>query len=1043
MADTLTVNTPYSPLDASSRVFLVDGSGYIFRAYHAPFLQDMRSADGTPTKAVFAFSNMLWKLLNDIKGDKPTHLAIIFDKTEDTFRKEIYPDYKAHRPPTPEDLVPQFPLVREAARAFGISVVEMDRFEADDLIATYARRAAQAGAKVNIVSSDKDLMQLVEDGSIYLFDPMKQKPIGAQEVFEKFGVAPNKVIDVQALIGDSTDNVPGVPGIGPKGAAVLISEVGSLERLFESHAEVTLNERLLEVQQEVDSLAQRPVKVSSKYEVAEVLVEKFSAQLPRDEKTSRPVIATAELEELAAKNAFAAAVLRCRGIAKAISTDLAKVRAGRELALTSKDLVTLRDDVEVPNPVEEFAIQEPSAELLLPFLDTMGFKDLAARVRKKFGATDSQLFAPLASAPAARPAEIHIAAAAHEAPINFDAYETVSTLEALQKWIGRATAAGAVGVDVATDCQTPSRAKLVGLSLALGANEACYIPLAHKTKASGSATADLFDESAAPSEEPQADGVMQIPLPAAIAALKPLLEDASVLKIGVNIKDDINVLARHDVRVAPYDDVMLISYTLGAGREDHDLDALSERYLGHKPISFSDVCGSGKNQITFDEVAIPLATRYSAEDADIAMRVWRQVKPLLAKNGMLTAYETLERYMPMVLSDMERAGVRIDPDKLSRLSGDFAQRMGAFEDEAYKLAGKQFNMGSPKQIGDILFGEMGIAGGRKTKTGAWSTDADILEEIADVHPLPRVLLDWRQLSKLRSTYTETLRNAADAQQRVHTTYTLAATPTGRLSSTDPNLQNIPVRTEEGRRIREAFIAAPGNVLISADYSQIELRLLAHVADIPALKKAFAEGLDIHAMTASEMFGVPVEGMDPMIRRQAKAINFGIIYGISAFGLARNLGIERDVAGAYIKTYFERFPGIRDYMEHYKAYAREHGYITTIFGRRCWAASIKSKNAAERAFGERQAINAPLQGAAADIIRRAMVRIPGALADAGLKTQMLLQVHDELVFEAPEAEADKAAALIKRIMEEAPLPAVQLSVPLTVDARSAKTWAAAH
>ncbi|HWA23407.1 MAG TPA: DNA polymerase I, partial [Caulobacterales bacterium] len=852
-------------------------------------------------------------------------------------------------------------------------------------IATYARQAARAGAKVRIISSDKDLMQLVEDGVIHLHDPMKQKDIGPAEVQEKFGVGPDKVIDVQALMGDSTDNVPGAPGIGQKTAAELIGIYGSVEELIARAAEIKQPKRREAIQNNAD-----------------------------------------------------------------------KIRI-------SKELVTLKDDVETPETLESFAVAEFDPATLLGFVDQMEFRALARRVREHLarqGATPP--------APAAKPAEIQIAEAAHEAPINFDAYETVSTLEMLSKWIARARAAGAVGIDVATDCQTPSRAKLVGLSLALGANEACYIPLAHKAKQSETAqdlfplplagrgqgvggVQDALDVAASldappPLPLPREGGgdSAQIPLAQAISALKPLLEDAGVLKIGVNIKDDINVLARHGVRIAPYDDVMLISYTLGAGLHDHDLDALSERHLGHKPISFSDVCGSGKNAIMFDQVAIPLATRYSAEDADIAMRLWRQLKGQLAKNGMLTAYETLERALPMVLSDMERAGVRIDPDKLSRLSGDFAQRMGAFEEEAYKLAGKQFNMGSPKQIGDILFGEMGIPGGRKTKTGAWSTDADILEELAAVHPLPRVLLDWRQLSKLRSTYTETLREAADPQsKRVHTTYALAATPTGRLSSTDPNLQNIPVRTEEGRRIREAFVAAPGNVLISADYSQIELRLLAHVADIPALKKAFADGLDIHAMTASEMFGVPVAGMDPMIRRQAKAINFGIIYGISAFGLARNLGIERDVAGAYIKTYFERFPGIRDYMEHYKAYAREHGYITTIFGRRCWAASIKSKNAAERAFGERQAINAPLQGAAADIIRRAMIRIPGALTDAGLKTQMLLQVHDELVFEAPEAEAGEAAALIKRIMEEAPLPAVQLSVPITVDARSAKNWAAAH
>ena len=956
MADTPPAQN--AEIGPGSLVYLVDASGYIFRAYHAlPPLT--RASDGLPVGAVSGFCNMLWKFLEDIKGgDRATHIAIIFDKSEKTFRTDLYPEYKAHRPPAPEDLVPQFPLTREATRAFGLPVVEMNGYEADDLIATYARQAADAGAKVRIISSDKDLMQLVEDGRIHLHDPMKQRDIGPAEVIEKFGVPPEKVIDVQALMGDSTDNVPGAPGIGQKTAAELIGVYGDIETLIARAEEI------------------------------------------KQPKRRETIINHAD-----------------------------KIRI-------SKELVTLKDDVIVEDGLESFAVRSFDPSTLLGFVDKMEFRTLARRVREHLAKEGA------APAAAEKVLEIQIAEAIQEAAINFDAYEIVSTQSQLETWIARAKNAGAVGIDVAMDSQTPSRAKLVGLSLALSANEACYIPLAHRAKGEA-ATGDLF--GAPPTETPTEPAIQQIPLAAAIAALKPLLEDRSVLKIGVNIKDDINVLARHGIRVAPYDDVMLISYTLGAGREDHDLDSLSERYLGHKPISFADVCGTGKNAVTLDQIEIPIAARYSAEDADIAMRLWRQIKGQLAKQGMLTAYETLERGMPIVLSDMERAGVRIDPDKLSRLSGDFAQRMAAYEAEAYELAGKQFNVGSPKQIGDILFGEMGIPGGRKTKTGAWSTDADILEEVAaQGHKLPRVLLDWRQLSKLRSTYTETLREAADPQtKRVHTTYALAATPTGRLSSTDPNLQNIPVRTEEGRRIREAFVAAPGNVLISADYSQIELRLLAHVADIPALKKAFAEGKDIHAMTASEMFNVPIEGMDANTRRNAKAINFGIIYGISAFGLARNLGIERDVASAYIKTYFERFPGIRDYMETYKAYAREHGYIKTIFGRKCWAPSIQSKNATERAFGERQAINAPLQGAAADIIRRAMIRIPGALEAAGLKTQMLLQVHDELVFEAPEAEAKTAAALIKDVMEKAPLPAAPLSVPLTVEAKAGKTWAEAH
>ncbi|MGE3301522.1 MAG: DNA polymerase I [Hyphomonadaceae bacterium] len=950
-------------LDSQSRLYLVDGSGYIFRAYHAlPPLT--RPSDGLPVGAVSGFCNMLWKFLEDVKGpEKPTHLAIVFDKSEQTFRKDIYPKYKAQRPPAPEDLVPQFPLVREAARAFGISVVELDGFEADDLIATYARLAARAGAKVNIVSSDKDLMQLVEDGIIHLFDPMKQKPIGPAEVMEKFGVGPDKVIDVQALMGDSTDNVPGCPGIGQKTAAELITAYGDIETLLARAGEI------------------------------------------KQPKRREALIANADLIRV------------------------------------SKELVTLRDDTPLPEPVEAFAVADPDPGTLLAFLDTMQFTTLGRRVREHFARTG-------APAPEQAPAEIKIAEALQEPAIDFNAYETVDTLEKLSHWIARAQEAGFVGLAAQGDTHGTPRARLIGVSLALSANQACYIPLAHVRRSEP--VGDLFaapppGELQPPTPEAVDAPAVQIPLDAAILALKPLLEDPTVLKIGHDVKRSRALLGRHGVRLAPFDDVMLISYALAGGLDEHDLESLSEQHLGHKPISFADVCGSGKGQIPFDRAPVAMAARYSAEDADITIRLWRRLKPRLARERVRTVYETLERPIAPVLGDMEEAGVRVDANVLSRLSGDFAQRMGALEDEAYKIAGKQFNMGSPKQIGDIFFGEMGLPGGRKTKTGAWSTDADVLEDLAaQGHALPRVLLDWRQLSKLRSTYTEALREAIDPKTaRVHTTFQLAATTTGRLSSYDPNLQNIPIRTDEGRRIREAFIADPGAKLISADYSQIELRLLAHVADIPALKQAFMDGLDIHAMTASEMFSTPIEGMDPMIRRQAKAINFGIIYGISAFGLARNLGIERGVADAYIKQYFERFPGIRDYMERTKALARETGYVTTIFGRRCWAPGIKSRNPTERAYGERQAINAPLQGAAADIIRRAMVRVPAALAAAGLKTRMLLQVHDELVFEAPEAEVAEASALVKSVMEAAALPAVALSVPLTVEAKAGRTWAEAH
>ncbi len=940
---------------AKSRLFLIDGSGYIFRAYHAlPPLT--RASDGLPVGAVSGFCNMLFKFLEDMKASEaPTHLAVIFDASEKTFRNDLYPEYKAHRPPAPEDLAPQFPLIRDAVRAFNVPCVEMMGYEADDLIATYARAAARAGASVKIVSSDKDLMQLVDDGVIELFDPMKQKPLGPEAVLERFGVTPDKVIDVQALMGDSVDNIPGAPGIGPKTAAELIGMFGTLEAVLERAHEIKQPKRREAIQNNAD-----------------------------------------------------------------------KIRI-------SKQLVTLKDDVAVEEAWESFAVREPDVAMLLKFLDDMEFRTLARRVREQS--------AKETGAPAPRPADIP----ADDPPILYESYKTVTTLADLEAWIARARAAGVVAVDTETDNIDACRAKLVGVSLALGPNDACYVPLGHVvTNGAAAAQSDLFAE-AAPHAGVRTLCPDQIPLDAAIAALKPLLEDDAVLKVGQNIKYDLSIFARLGVRVAPIDDTMLMSFALDAGLHNHGMDELSEIHLGHKPIAFSDVAGKGKAQLTFDCVAIDAGTRYAAEDADITLRLWRKLAPRLAGERMRTIYETLERPLPTVLSAMERAGISVDPQELSRLSGDFAQRMLAFEDEAKKLAGRDFNVGSPKQIGEILFDEMGLPGGTKTKTGAWSTDASVLEDLAaQGHALPRVLLDWRQLQKLRSTYTEALREAINPEtKRVHTSFALAAATTGRLASSDPNLQNIPVRTEEGRRIRAAFVAEPGNLLISADYSQIELRLLAHVADIPQLKQAFKDGLDIHAMTASEMFGVPIEGMDPMIRRQAKAINFGIIYGISAFGLARNLGIEQSEAGAYIKRYFERFPGIRTYMEETKAFARANGYVKTIFGRRIWIAGIKSKNPAERAFSERQAINAPLQGAAADIIRRAMVRLPSALEGAGLKARMLLQVHDELVFEAPEAEARRTCDTAVKVMQEACAPALSLSIPLIVEARAAHTWAEAH
>jgi DNA polymerase-1 len=949
---------------ASPRLYLIDGSGYIFRAYHAlPPLT--RASDGLSVGAVAGFCNMLWKFLEEMKGaDAPTHLAVIFDKSEITFRNELYPEYKAHRPPAPEDLVPQFPLIRDAVRAFNLPCIEMGGFEADDLIATYARQAARTGATVRIVSSDKDLMQLIVDGVIQLYDPMKNRLLGPEAVMEKFGVGPDKVIDAQALIGDSTDNVPGAPGIGPKTAAELIATFGSLDAILERANEIKQQKR------------------------RETLIN-FADQIR-----------------------------------------------------ISRQLVTLRDDVDVAEKWEDFGLRDIDQSTLLQFLDAMEFRTLARRVREHFAKEKGAAIVAQYAGEAPAAASVHIAEpSADDGVFKREAYQCVRDLASLEKWIARAQRTGEVGLDTQADSFDAARAELVGVSIALGPNDACYIPLAHKSADTRAGELFAGEETPAPAAADTGD---QIPLRDAIAALKPLLEDTSVLKTGLNIKWDVALFAKYGVALAPIDDPMLMSYALYGGLDSHEKVDLIEKHLGHNLTPLADVAGKGKAQVSFDQVAIERASAYACEQADAALRLARKLKPQLARDRLINVYETLERPMPPVLAAMEREGIKIDPNELSRMSGDFAQRMLQYEQEAYELAGREFNIGSPKQLGDILFGEMKLEGGSKTKTGAWSTDASVLEELALEHDLPRKVLDWRQLSKLRSTYTEALGQAINPKSgRVHTSYALASTTTGRLSSNDPNLQNIPIRTEEGRRIREAFIPEKGNVLVSADYSQIELRLLAHVANIPQLKRAFADGVDIHAMTASEMFGVPVKDMPSDVRRQAKAINFGIIYGISAFGLARNLGIAREDAGAYIKKYFERFPGIRDYMEETKTFARANGYVKTIFGRRVWVAGVKSKNPTERAFGERQAINAPLQGAAADIIRRAMIRLPEALAKSGLNAKMLLQVHDELVFEAPKAEADALCALARDVMEAAPQPAVQLSVPLTVEAKAGATWGAAH
>ncbi|MBI1386170.1 MAG: DNA polymerase I [Rhizobiales bacterium] len=993
----------------SDRLYLIDGSTYIFRAYFAMFKasqsrgRSFTRSDGTPTGAVMTFCNMLWKVVREgVDGGPATRIGVIFDHKGESFRNAIFPAYKANRDAPPEELVPQFPLIRDAVRAFGLTPIEQAGFEADDLIATYARAAAGAGASVTIVSGDKDLMQLVAP-RIQMYDPMpgNERRIGEDEVVAKFGVPPSKVVEVQSLAGDATDNVPGVPGIGIKTAAQLIGEFGDLETL----------------------------------------------------------------------------------LAKAETIKQAKRRENlltfAEQARISHELVRLRDDVPVETPLDALDAPHIDGRRLVAFCKAMEFRTFTNRIAEALDVVAEDIDPDPALAAARRPASGEAAAtgapaeqhaaegegepAAPDQPsatagasratpeagvlagaaraampaIDTQAYATVTDLAELETWIAEAIECGLCAFDTETDSLDAIEARLVGVSLATAPGRACYVPLGH-------GAGDGLDLEGG-------TRVTQIPLADAIAALKPLLEHPAVLKIGQNIKYDMHVMASHGIAIAPIDDTLLISFALDAGRGGHGMDELSMRWLGHRPIAYKEVTGSGKQQVTFDKVAIDRATAYAAEDADVTLRLWHVLKPRLAAERLATVYETLERPMIPVLADMEQAGIRIDRNILAKLSGSFAQSLARLEAEIQEIAGKPFNVGSPKQLGEILFDEWKLPGGKKTKTGAWGTGADVLEDLAgneEIGETPRrlvrTILEWRQLSKLKSTYTDALQTFINPRtKRIHTSFSLAAAGTGRLASSDPNVQNIPVRTREGREIRTAFVAERGMQLVSADYSQIELRVLAHIADIAALRQAFADGLDIHAMTASEMFGVPIEGMPSDVRRRAKAINFGIIYGISAFGLAAQLGISRSEAGDYINRYFERFPGIRDYMKSTVATARNQGYVETIFGRRIHYPDIASSNPSQRGFYERAAINAPIQGSAADIIRRAMVRMPGALGTAGLSARMLLQVHDELVFEAPTGEVPATIALVRGVMEDAPAPVISLNVPLKVDAKAAANWDEAH
>ena len=936
---------------ALRHVYLVDGSGYIFRAYHA--LPPLTRADGTPVGAVLGYCNILFKLLQDTDAD---HLAVVFDTARVSFRNKLYDQYKAHRPEPPPDLVPQFKLVREATDAFNVARIERPDYEADDLIAAYARAAAAAGAAVTIVSSDKDLMQLVDD-RIGMLDPIKQRPIGAAEVREKFGVGPDKVVDVQALCGDSVDNVPGVPGIGVKTAAELINAYGDLENLLAHAGEI-----------------KQPKRRQSLIDFA-------------------------------------------------------------EQARLSKRLVRLDADAPLTVPLEALEVRPPDRDKLGAFLRENGFKNLMARVETRLGKAEGAA-AAAESAPAAAPvAPMALPPPPPDLGKVERRYALVQDLADLDAWIAAAAAKGVVAMDTETTSLNPAHAELVGVSLALEPGEACYIPLAHRANGAGELALGDAPAPAAPK---------QIPLEAALERLRPLFEDESVLKIGQNIKYDVEVLAGYGIAVAPVDDTMLISFVLEGGLHGHGLDELAELHFGHNTIKYKDVAGSGKGHIGFAAVPLDKARDYAAEDADITLRLHRLLKPRLLAERRLAFYETIERPLVRVVAEMERAGIRVDRAELSRLSQDFALRLVELEQQIFALAGHPFNIGSPKQLGEVLFDELGLAGGRKGKTGAYGTDAAVLEQLALTHDLPARVLDWRQLAKLKSTYADALVEEINPKTgRVHTSFSLAGAITGRLSSTEPNLQNIPIRTEEGRKIRRAFVAEPGHVLLSADYSQIELRLAAHIADVGPLKEAFRAGADIHALTASEVFGVPMDEMTGEIRRRAKAINFGILYGMSAFGLAQRIQVPQAEAAEFIKAYFARFPGIRAYMERCKAECRDKGYVETLFGRRCHLPGIKDTNPARRGYAEREAINAPLQGTAADIIKRAMARIPAALAEARLAARMLLQVHDELVFEAPESEAQATAALVKQVMEHACAPALELSVPLTVETGMAANWEEAH
>jgi DNA polymerase-1 len=918
---------------SSNHLYLVDGSGYIFRAYHR--LPPLTNKHGQPAGAVYGFTTMMWKLVEDLnRADGPTHMAVIFDASSKTFRNEMYDQYKAQRPPPPADLVPQFPMIRDATRAFSLPCIEEEGLEADDIIACYAKAALAAGWQVTIVSTDKDLMQLIEPDRLDMLDTMNNRRLSVEHVQEKFGVRPEQLGDVLALMGDSVDNVPGVPGIGPKTASELINTYGDLEGVLAAAPEI------------------------KKPKLRQSLID---------------------------------------------HADNARL---------SRELVRLVCDRPLAQPLEELALKGLPRAPLEAFLMDQGFRSLLTKLGGE-------------QASAALPPRVEAAV-----PFVHADYETVVTEEALDRWIAAAHAAGVVAVDTETDDLDCIRANLVGISLAVAPGKACYIPIGH-----GRGGEDLLTERPA-----------QLAHPLVLARLKPLLEDPAVLKVGQNLKYDLIMFRRAGIDVTPYDDTMILSYDLDAGLGSHGMDDLAKRHLDHACIQFKDVCGTGKSQISFDLVPLDRATEYAAEDADVTLRLWQRLKPRLAPEQATRVYELVDRPLVPVIAEMERAGILVDREELHRLSTQFGEEIVRLEGRIHEVAGGPFTIGSPKQLGEVLFDRLGLAGGRKGKTGVYSTDVTELERIAGGEDavgadVARLVLDWRQLSKLKSTYTDALQQQINpATERVHTSFSLAVAQTGRLSSTDPNLQNIPIRSEHGRRIRHAFVAPPGFVVMSADYSQIELRLAAHMADVPQLRDAFAKGDDIHNLTAEELFGT----VDRDTRAKAKTINFAILYGISAFGLSGRLGVDRGEAQAIIDRYFDRFPGVKNYIAETVAQVREKGFVTTLFGRKTHLPGIKGKTVGERQGAERQAINAPIQGTSADIIKRAMARIPEALADAGLdRVRMLLQVHDELVFEVPEEDVAAARPLIERVMATAAEPHVTLSVPLGTEIGTGRSWGDAH